>query len=140
VLKKSYKLVDIEIGMTASDTRTITESEIIGFAKISGDSNPVHLDAEYAKQSRFKRRIAHGLLSASYFSALFGTKLPGPGCVYTSQNLNFLKPVYIDDIVTATVSVVSIDIKRRCVTFNTVCTVKEKKVIDGRAELYLPKQ
>ena len=124
--------------MSESHSSTITDPDIKAFADISGDRNPVHLDESYAEGSRYKKRIAHGLLSASYFSAIFGTKLPGAGCVYVSQNLSFRRPVYIDDTVTATVTVTKVDIEQRRIFFDTICTVNKKKVITGVAEIYLP--
>jgi len=133
-----FTLEDISIGMEVSYSQTITDSDVKAFAGLSGDNNPVHMNDEYAAQSRFKKRIAHGLMSASYFSALFGTKIPGPGCVYVSQFLKFKKPVYLNDTVTATVIVKHIDIEKRRVFFKTICKVKKKVVIDGEAELYVP--
>ena len=135
---KSFQLEDISIGMEVSYSQTITDADVKAFAGLSGDKNPVHMDDEYAKNSRYKKRIAHGLLSASFFSALFGTKLPGEGCVYVSQNLKFIKPVYLDDTVTATVVVTSIDSSRRRIFFRTFCKVGNKIVIDGEAELFVP--
>lgn len=132
------KLEDIKIGMSESYSQTITDADIKSFAGISGDHNPVHMSDEYAKQSRFKKRIAHGMISSSFFSALFGTKIPGSGCVYVSQSLNFKRPVYIEDTVTAIVTVTGIDYDKRRVFFDTVCKVRTKIVIDGVAELYLP--
>ena len=129
---------DIQIGSSASYSQTITDSDVKSFAGISGDHNPVHVDDMYAEKSRFGRRIAHGLMSASFFSALFGTKIPGPGCVYVEQSLKFLRPVFIGDTVTALVEVTNIDHANRRVFFSTVCTVKNKKVITGNAELYVP--
>ena len=128
----------IEIGMVASYSQTVTDADIKAYAGLSGDNNPVHMSAEYAENSRFGKRIAHGLFSAGFFSALFGTKLPGPGCVYVSQSLKFKRPVYINDTVTATVVVKEIDIKKNRVLFNTFCKVKNKVVIDGEAEIYIP--
>lgn len=125
-------------GMKVSYSQTITDGDIKSFAGLSGDHNPVHVDAEYAEQSRFGKRIAHGLMSAGFFSALFGTKLPGPGCVYVSQNLNFLRPVYIDDTVTAEVVVTGVNLEKRRVQFETTCRVKGKRVISGSAEIYIP--
>ena len=129
---------DIQIGLTASYSQTITDSDVKNFAGISGDHNPVHVDEVYAEKSRFGKRIAHGLMSASFFSALFGTKIPGPGCVYVEQSLKFLRPVFIGDTVTALVEVTNIDHANRRVFFSKVCTVKNKKVIIGNAELYVP--
>lgn len=132
------KFSDIVIGMEESYSQTITDADVKAFAGISGDHNPVHVNDEYAEASRYKKRIAHGLISASFFSALFGTKLPGPGCVYVSQNLSFKRPVYLGDTVTATVAVKDIDTSKRRVFFRTTCKVKNKTVIDGEAELYVP--
>ena len=111
---------DIQIGMKISYSQTITDSDIKTFAGLSGDHNPVHVDEKYAESSRFKRRIAHGLMSAGFFSQLFGTKLPGPGCVYTAQSLKFLRPVYINDTVVATVEVIAVDLPRKRVQFKPI--------------------
>lgn len=129
---------EITTGMEASYSQTITDSDIQSFAEMSGDKNPVHLDEEYAENSRYKKRIAHGLMTASFFSALFGTKLPGEGCVYVSQSLRFKRPVYIGDTVIATVEVTNVDLIKRRVFFRTICKVKNKIVTDGEAELYVP--
>ncbi len=129
---------DIKVGMSASYSQTITDADIKNFAGISGDNNPVHMSDEYAMASRFGKRIAHGLISASFFSSLFGTRLPGEGCVYVSQNLNFKRPVYIGDTVTASVTVKTVLQDRNRVVFDTVCKVKNKVVIDGEAVLYIP--
>jgi 3-hydroxybutyryl-CoA dehydratase len=133
-----YKLEEIKVGMSASYSQTITDADIKDFSGISGDKNPVHMDEIYAKESRFERRIAHGMLSASFFSALFGTQLPGHGCVYVGQELKFRKPVYIGDTVTATIEVTSVDINRRRIFFNTYCKLGKSKVITGAAEIYIP--
>ena len=131
---------EISVGMSASYSQTITDADIKAFAGISGDNNPVHMSDEFADNSRFGKRIAHGLMSASFFSALFGTSIPGPGCVYVSQNLKFKRPVFLGDTVTATVTVTSIDLDKRRVFFNTMCKVKSKAVISGEAELFLPEK
>jgi len=130
---------DIEIGMSASYSQTITDADIKSFAGISGDNNPVHMSDEFAQSSRFKKRIAHGLLSASFFSALFGTKLPGEGCVYVGQSFRFKLPVYVDDTVTATIIVTSVDKENGRIFFDTRCRVRNRIVIEGEAEIYLPK-
>lgn len=129
----------IEIGMKAEYSQTIGDYEAKAFAGLSGDHNPVHLSEEYAQNSRYKKRIAHGLLSASFFSSLFGTKLPGPGCVYVSQSLQFKRPVYLGDTVTATVTVKKVDLNKQRIFFDTNCSVKNRTVISGEAEIYLPK-
>lgn len=135
-----YDIDDLEVGMSASYSQTISEADIKQFAGFSGDRNPVHLDEEYAQASRFKQRIAHGMISSSFFSALFGTNLPGEGCVYVSQSLKFRKPVYIDDTVTATVVIERIEKDKRRVFFNTYCKVGRQKVITGEAEIYIPEK
>ena len=131
---------EIKIGMSESYSQTISEADVKAYAGISGDRNPVHMDDEYAEKSRYNKRIAHGMISSSFFSALFGTKLPGPGCVYVNQSLNFKRPVYIGDTVTAIITVTKIDEIKSRVYFDTVCKVKNKIVIDGQAELYIPKE
>ncbi len=136
--KSGLDIDEVCIGMNASYSQTISDADIKSFAGVSGDNNPVHMSDEYAEKSRFKKRIAHGLMSSSFFSALFGTKLPGEGCVYAAQSLIFKRPVYIGDTVVASVEVIDIDIKKRRVFFSTVCKVKGKVVIDGSAEIYIP--
>jgi 3-hydroxybutyryl-CoA dehydratase len=135
---KSISFEQIKIDMSVSYSQTITDADVKSFAGISGDHNPIHVDDEYASKSRYKKRISHGLISGSFFYALFGTKLPGPGCVYVQQTFNFKRPVYLGDTVTATAKVTSIDPDNRRVFFDTTCTVKNKVVIDGMAELYVP--
>ncbi|MFM5870375.1 MaoC family dehydratase [Aeromonas veronii] len=127
------------VGMTESYSQTITDSDIKSFSGISGDKNPVHMSDDFALNTQFKRRIAHGLMSASYFSALFGMKIPGPGCVYLSQSLKFLKPVYIGDTVTAKVTITKLNKRSRRFTFETCCYVDGVEVIVGEAEIFLPK-
>lgn len=137
-MKDSYKIEEIAPGMSASTTHVVTDEDVRKFADVSGDHNPVHLDEDYAQKSRFGRRIAHGLFGASFFSGLFGTKLPGRGCVYAAQNLKFRRPVYIGDTVTATVTVLSVDIAKKRVLFSTTCSVDGKDVIIGDAEIFIP--
>jgi 3-hydroxybutyryl-CoA dehydratase len=134
----SHYFEDLVIGMEASWSRTVTEADLQAFADISGDDNPVHLDAEYAANTPFKQRIAHGMLSASYISTVFGTKLPGAGAIYISQTLNFKAPVYIGDEVMATVRVTDlIETKNRAI-FNCACTVNGKVVLEGQAVIMIP--
>ncbi|EHH9493293.1 MaoC family dehydratase [Escherichia coli] len=138
MVRDNIPLEEIEVGMSASYSQTITDADIKSYAGLSGDHNPIHVNEEYAGSSRFGKRIAHGMISSSFFSALFGTKLPGCGCVYASQTLHFRYPVYIGDTVTATVTVKHIDIDRRRLVFDTVCKVRNRKVITGEAEIYIP--
>jgi len=134
----SVPIEEIKVGMEVSCNLLITDHAVRTFAEISGDKNPIHIDEEYAKKSRFKKRIAHGLMSASLFSNLFGTQLPGEGCVYAAQSLNFKRPVYIGDDVVATATVEKINLDTKRVFFKTVCKVNNKVVIDGHAELFVP--
>lgn len=138
--QRGLDIHEVTVGMQATYSQTITDSDIKSFAGLSGDRNPVHIDEEYAKSSRFKKRIAHGLLSGSFFSALFGTRLPGEGCVYVAQNLKFIRPVYLGDTVTAMIKVTRVDIDKRRVYFKTSCKVRGRYVIDGDAEIFIPEK
>jgi 3-hydroxybutyryl-CoA dehydratase len=135
---QSYCIEDLSVGMSASFAKTVTDQDIVRFADISGDHNPVHLDEAYAEKTMFKGRIAHGMLSAAFISTVFGTRLPGAGCIYLSQSLKFKAPVKIGETVEATVTVTAIDAERRRVTFQTVCRVGDKVVVDGEAMLMVP--
>jgi 3-hydroxybutyryl-CoA dehydratase len=135
-----HYLEDMSVGMTAVYTRTVTEADIVLFSGISGDTNPVHLDHEFAKNTIFKGRIAHGMLTASFISTVLGTKLPGPGCIYVSQSLKFRAPVHIGQTVTARVTVRKVDSVRGRITVETVCYVEDVLVIDGEAELSVPRR
>lgn len=135
-----HYLEDMQVGMTAAYARTVTEADIVLFCGISGDTNPVHLDHEFAKNTIFKGRIAHGMLTASFISTVLGTKLPGPGCVYVSQSLKFRAPVHIGQTVTARVTVRKVEPVRGRVTVETVCYVGDVLVIDGDAELVVPRR
>lgn len=130
-----YYLEDLSVGLSASHAKTVTEADVILFAGISGDDNPVHVNEEFAAETMFKGRIAHGMLSAALISAVLGTRLPGPGCIYISQELRFKAPVRIGDTVTATATVKEVNQERRRVILETVCTVKGKMVLDGEAVL-----
>ncbi len=133
-----YSIEEIEPGMTAVYARTVTEADIVAFAGVSGDDNPVHLNQDYAATTMFKGRVAHGMLSVGYISAAIGTRLPGPGCVYLNQSLRFKAPVRVGDTVTARVTVTEVDRARNRVKLSTVCTVGDKVVIDGEAEVMAP--
>jgi 3-hydroxybutyryl-CoA dehydratase len=129
---------DLEIGQEASMSRVVTEADIVAYAALSGDYNPVHLDAEYAAKTIFKERIAHGILSAGYISAIFGMKLPGPGAIYVSQTLNFKGPVKIDDRVETIVRLVELIPEKKRARFECLCTVAGKPVLTGEAVLMVP--
>ena len=132
------KIEELEIGQSATYERTVSEEDIVRFAEVSGDDNPVHLDEEFASKTMFKGRIAHGMLGAGFISTAVGTKLPGYGCIYISQSLRFRAPVRIGDTVITTATVKAVDKDRKRVTMETVCTVGDKIVIDGEAELMVP--
>lgn len=134
----SYHFEDLAVGMTASQGRTVTDADIVLYAGISGDTNPVHLDAEFAKKTLFEGRIAHGMLSAGFISAIFGTRLPGPGAIYVSQSLRFKAPVRVGDTVVATVEVTELNAAKKRATFKTVCAVGSTVVIEGEAVLMVP--
>jgi 3-hydroxybutyryl-CoA dehydratase len=128
-----YYLEDLEVGMTASFAKTVSESDVYTFAGITGDNNPVHINQEFAASTQFKQRIVHGMFSAGLISAVLGTRLPGPGAIYIDQSLKFKAPVYFGDTVTATATVEAIDNRRRRVKLKTVCTVNGKVVAEGEA-------
>ncbi len=129
---------DMAVGMTASFSKTVTDADLVLFVGVSGDTNPVHLDEDYAGGTMFKGRVAHGALTASFISTVLGTKLPGPGSIYVAQTLKFKAPVRVGDTVTARVEVVSLVPERKFVVFKTQCFVRETLVIDGEATMKLP--
>jgi 3-hydroxybutyryl-CoA dehydratase len=136
--EKSFYFEDLSVGQEASLANEVTEATIKAFAEISGDRNPVHLDADYAAKTIFKERIAHGMLAAAYISAVFGTKLPGPGAIYISQTLSFKAPVKIGDTVVTTVKVAELIAEKRRAKFSCVCAVNGKPVVEGEAMLMVP--
>jgi 3-hydroxybutyryl-CoA dehydratase len=129
---------DLSVGQSASFGKTITEADILMFAAVSGDTNPVHINAEFAAGTMFKERIAHGMLSAGLISTVLGTRLPGPGTIYLSQTLKFRAPVRIGDTVTATATVASLDAAKKRATLTTICTVNGKPVLEGEALVLVP--
>jgi len=129
---------DIEIGMSRSLRKIITDRDIELFAEVSTDHNPVHLDDEYAQDTIFEGRIAHGMLTAGLISAVIGEQLPGHGTVYLGQNLKFLAPVRPGDMVKAIVTVTDMDIAKRRVTMDTHCEIDGKKVLKGEAVVLAP--
>jgi 3-hydroxybutyryl-CoA dehydratase len=133
-------LEDLTIGQSAELTYTVDDAAIVAFAQVTGDNNPVHLDEAYAAGTAFKSRIAHGMLSAGYISAVIGTKLPGPGAIYMSQTLKFKRPVKIGDVVTARATITEIDMEKARVTLATVCEVGGKAVLEGEALIMAPRK
>jgi 3-hydroxybutyryl-CoA dehydratase len=133
-------LEDLKVGMSAMFGKTVTEADIVAYAGVSGDTNPIHLHDGFARTTRFGQRIAHGMLSGSFISAVIGTKLPGPGSVYISQTMNFMAPVLIGETITAVATVTAIDERRRRVTLKTQCLNGDKVVIDGEATILVPRR
>lgn len=129
---------DLHVGMCETLMKTVMDSDVVGFARLSGDDNPIHLCDVYAAQSRFGQRIAHGLYTASLISAVLGTRLPGPGAIYRSQTLNFHAPVTIGDVVTVTVEVIELIEKGRRVRLACEALVDGKPVLDGEAVVTVP--
>jgi 3-hydroxybutyryl-CoA dehydratase len=129
---------DIEIGMSRNLRKVITDRDIEMFAEVSTDYNPVHLDDDYANDTIFEGRIAHGMLTAGLISAVIGEQLPGHGTVYLSQTLKFLAPVRPGDMVNAVVIVTDMDIPKRRVTMETHCEINDKKVLKGEAVVMAP--
>ena len=125
---------DIKIGDAASFSKTLTESDILGYAELTGDFNPIHIDAEYARESMFKERIVHGMLVSGFISTVLGTQLPGPNSIYLGQTLEFKLPVKIGDTVTAEVMVAEKrDDKRILKLKTTVSNQRGELVVDGSA-------
>jgi 3-hydroxybutyryl-CoA dehydratase len=135
-----YYLEDLQVGMSDEFAKTVSEADIVAFADVSGDTNPVHMDEAFAAATPFKGRIAHGMLGASLISTVLGTKLPGPGCIYVSQDLRFKAPVRIGDTVTAKVTVTEIVPEKRRVTFACECRVGDTVVIDGAATMMVSRK
>ena len=133
-----YHFEDLELGMEASFAKTVTAADILAFAEITGDWNPVHIDAAYAAKTVFREPIAHGMLTAGYISAVFGSEMPGPGAIYVSQTLNFRAPVKIGDKVVAKVRVMELYPTKRRARFDCVCEVDGKTVLEGEAVLMVP--
>lgn len=128
-----------EVGATASRTKTITDQDIQGFAAISTDTNPIHLDEDYASDTPFGKRIAHGMLTASLISAVLANDLPGPGSIYLSQTMKFTKPVFIGDTITATVSITNVRERSNIVTLATTIVNQDGDVVlEGEAVVKAP--
>lgn len=122
-----------QVGDSASFTKTVTETDVILFSGISGDMNPAHIDEISAKKGMFKERVAHGMLGASFISTVLGMKLPGPGAIYLEQDLKFMKPIYIQDTITATVTIKEIDRRGRLTLDTSVTNHRDEVIIMGEA-------
>jgi len=129
---------DLSVGMTETHSKTVKSSDVVGFAEITGDRNPIHLSEHFAAKTPFKGRIAHGLYTAGLISAVIGTRLPGPGAIYISQTLKFLAPVKIGDTVDATVEVVELIEPRQRARLACRCKVGKTLVLEGEAIVKIP--
>ena len=135
---RTFTFEELSPGMRETLLRTVMETTVTQFAAVSGDVNPIHLSDDYAAQTRFGQRIAHGMFTASLISAVIGTRLPGPGAVYLSQTLRFLAPVKIGDVVAAVVEVAEMIEKGRRVRLDCQCLVDGKPVLEGEAWVMVP--
>ena len=135
-----YFLEDLTLGLSAERAHVVIEADITAFAEVSGDFNPVHMDEAFAATTPFKSRIAHGMLSAAWLSALIAGELPGPGSIYLSQSLRFRRPVRIGDEVVSRIEVTAIDAEKARVTLATVCSVGGKPVLEGEALVMAPRR
>ncbi|HOJ04999.1 MAG TPA: MaoC family dehydratase [Bacteroidota bacterium] len=131
---------DITPGQSASFTKTVSEYDVYAFAGITGDFNPVHINAPYAEGTMFEGRIAHGILCAGFISTVLGTHVPGPGAIYISQSLAFKKPVRIGDTITAVVEVAEIIVERNRVRFNTRCVNQHNDIVAEGESLLMPRR
>ncbi|MGB0387909.1 MAG: MaoC family dehydratase [Ardenticatenaceae bacterium] len=138
-LHGSY-LEELSIGMDAIFAKTFTEADVLLYSAISGDTNPLHLNEEFASQTRFGTRILHGMLTTSLWSTIVGTLLPGPGCAYMGQELNFYKPVHLCDTVTAKMTVTKINTAKQVVYLHAEAFVKETLVAQGQARVWVPRR
>ena len=137
-MKQGKTFADLAVGMTVSIQNTVSEQDVIDFARVSGDHNPLHMDEEYAKTTQFGGRIAHGALSASYISAVLGNDLPGPGAVFLELNLKFVRPVRIGDTVTSTAEVTEMVERGYRVKLAVKGEVNGKTVMRGEATVMVP--
>ena len=135
-----YYLEDMSPGMTAVYAKTITDADVVLFAGVSGDTNPLHLNESFAAQTRFKGRIVHGMLTASLWSTLVGTRLPGPGCAYLSQEMKFIKPVRVGETVTARITVAEMEPEKQRVHLDGECRVNGELVAHGRGVVWVPRR
>lgn len=131
---------DLSVGMTETYSKTVSSSDVVGFAEITGDRNPIHLSEHFAAKTPFKGRIAHGLYTASLISAVIGTRLPGPGAIYISQTLKFLAPVKIGDTVDAIVEVIELIAQKQRARLSCKCKVGDTVVLEGEAMVKIPRR
>jgi len=133
-----YYIEDLEIGMSASVTKTFTEQDVAMYAQLSTDDNPLHMNDEFAAQTRAGGRVMHGMIPASLVSAIIGTRLPGPGCLWMAQEMRFRAPVRIGEAVCARAELQDIEREKQRIRLETICTVGETAVLDGIALVWVP--
>ena len=133
--KHGYFIEELKVNQQAFLERTITEDDIEKFSQVSGDDNPVHLSDEFAKETIFKKRVAHGFFTASLISTVIATKLPGPGSIYLNQTLKFLAPAFIGDSVKVIVKIIKIIPEKKKIELLTECFISEKKILTGEAKI-----
>jgi len=139
-MKQGKFFEDLSVGDAAEQSFAVTEDVIVKFAEVSGDDNAVHLDEAFAATTSFGTRIAHGMLSAGFISAVIGTKLPGYGVIYLSQSLRFKRPVKIGDEVLVRAEITGLDEAKARASMSTVCSVDGKTVIEGEALVLVPRR
>jgi len=139
-MEQGRTIDQLNIGEKASVRKQITEADVLRFAEVTGDKNPIHIDPEYARQTRFKERIAHGMLTASLISAVIGTRLPGPGNIYVSQSLEFKAPVKFGDVIEAEVEIIEKIPERNRVRLRTVCRNQDGTVVLEGEAVVLPRR
>jgi len=138
-MKLGKSIKELEVGEKAMFTKTVTETDVYNYAGVTGDFNPAHINESFAKNTMFEGRIAHGMIAAGFISAVLGTKLPGPGCIYVSQDLKFTAPVKYGDTITAKVTVDKKNVEKNRVELETVCTNQlDKTVVKGKAVIMPP--
>ncbi|RIA56663.1 MaoC family dehydratase [Dichotomicrobium thermohalophilum] len=135
-----YHFEDLAVGMAEEYFHTITDDDVAAFAALTGDTNPVHHNQEYAARTRFKAPIVHGMLTASYISTVLGTKLPGAGAIYLSQTLKFLAPVYHGDTVVARAEITDLIAEKSRAVLRCTCSVEDRVVLEGEAVLMVPRR
>lgn len=136
--KHGYYLEDLKPGISAQCEKTFSETDVTTFAAVSGDDNPLHLDQAFAANTRFERCVVHGMLTTSLWSALVGTRLPGPGCAYMGQELKFYKPVFVGDTVRAEVVVTRLDAAKQQAWLDAKAWVGDTLVAEGEARTWVP--
>lgn len=139
-LEHGYYLEDLAVGMAAETVHLVTESDVEGFATLTGDTNPIHMDEDFASKTMFKTRIAHGAFIASLCSAVMGTQLPGPGAIFRTLNLNYRGPVRIGEEVTARVEITELDEAKQMVKLAITCIVRGRRVVRGDAGAWVARR